>query len=120
MGMHKLWPNRGSFKGVDIMEPSLATVKTRFWSKVENTEPGTCWLWTGATTRGYGYVKNEGRATYAHIVSYQWANGLVPEGLELDHLCRASLCVNPEHLEAVTHKVNLQRGRSFNRERIAC
>ncbi|MEE8234211.1 MAG: HNH endonuclease signature motif containing protein [Gammaproteobacteria bacterium] len=46
----------------------------------------------------------------AHRVSYEMENGLVPKGLELDHLCRVRNCVNPQHVEPVTHKENCQRG----------
>jgi hypothetical protein len=38
--------------------------------------------------------------------------GEIPEGLELDHLCRNTLCVNPDHLEPVTHAENIQRGHA--------
>jgi hypothetical protein len=46
----------------------------------------------------------------AHRLSYEWLVGPVPEGMELDHLCRVRHCVNPSHLEVVTHSVNVIRG----------
>jgi hypothetical protein len=49
------------------------------------------------------------RATYAHRVSYEWARGPIPDGLEIDHLCQVPLCVNPDHLEVVTRAVNAKR-----------
>lgn len=78
-----------------------------FWEQVEKTK--SCWLWKGATTNGYGYLSVGGKMRYAHRVAYQDAKGDIPPGLELDHLCRVKNCVNPDHLEAVSHKVNMLR-----------
>lgn len=72
-----------------------------------------CWLFTGRTTKGYGVISIKGRETYVHRYVYEQMRGPIPEGLELDHLCRVPRCVNPQHLEAVTHKVNCLRGESF-------
>lgn len=73
-------------------------------------EPNSgCWLWTGAATdRGYGrvWVHAAQRAIPAYRALYELENGPVPDGLELDHLCRVPACVNPAHLEPVTHKEN--------------
>lgn len=72
--------------------------------------PSGCWVWQGAKTHTkiliYGAFK---RNILAHRYSYEFYKGPIPEGLELDHLCRNTLCVNPEHLEAVTHKENMHR-----------
>jgi len=51
----------------------------------------------------------EGRYIDAHRLSYRLHKGEIPQGLELDHLCKAKSCVNPDHLEAVTHKENMRR-----------
>lgn len=69
-------------------------------------EQDGCWIWTGALTYGYGVVRWMDRIYRTHRVIY----GPVPEGLQLDHLCRNRACCNPAHLEAVTHKVNSLRG----------
>jgi HNH endonuclease len=83
----------------------------RFWSKVDTS--GACWLWTGQKTRlGYGYVKWRQRSMLPHRVAYQLLVGPIPDGLELDHLCRNRLCVNPNHLEPVDHRSNILRGES--------
>jgi HNH endonuclease len=66
-----------------------------------------CWLWTGPLDdNGYG----RHGAPLAHRVIYELKIGPVPDGTELDHLCRNPRCVNPEHLEPVTHAENVRRG----------
>jgi HNH endonuclease len=81
-------------------------VQERFWEKVEQGEG--CWLWTGAIDRGYGQFVWNGRKR-AHRVAYELIIGPIPEGLELDHLCRNKSCVRPEHLEPVTKAENIRR-----------
>lgn len=69
-----------------------------------------CWEWTGAkTASGYGKVLTFRSIRAAHRVLYELLVGPVPEGLELDHLCRNAGCVNPGHLEPVTHQENIMR-----------
>lgn len=83
-----------------------------FWSKVDAS--GDCWEWTGGTGKGYGRAKNRsGLSKQAHRVAYELLVGPVPEGLQIDHLCRNRTCVNPDHLEVVTSRVNTRRGFSF-------
>lgn len=69
----------------------------------------TCWLWSGALT-GRGYGKFGSPARSAHRYMYELFRGPIPDELEIDHLCRVHRCVNPDHLEAVPHKVNVERG----------
>jgi hypothetical protein len=87
----------------------------RFWSKVDRSGGDeSCWLWTASTTpAGYGQFRVGAAPQYAHRLSWVAANGPVPDGLELDHLCRVRRCVNPRHLEPVTTKENSLRGQSF-------
>jgi hypothetical protein len=75
------------------------------------TETG-CWLWTGSEKGhgGYGGFKYKNKTLRAHRVSYELHVGPIPPGLTLDHLCRVRFCVNPKHLEPVTHKENSLRG----------
>ena len=87
----------------------------RFWRKVKWL-PNLCWEWTGAIGggggTGYGQTWWEGRVVLAHRVSYQVFIGPLHVGLEIDHLCRNSRCVNPLHLEEVTHVENVRRGEA--------
>ena len=86
------------------------TEHERFWSKVESGDNG-CWIWSSAITQaGYGQFHYKSRTVYAHRFAYEQIYGGIQEGMDIDHLCRNTKCVNPRHLEAVTHKVNLQRG----------
>lgn len=90
------------------------TREERFWAKVDRS--GDCWRWTGALARGgYGFAvvgsrDDPQRYRNAHRFAYELSVGPIPEGLELDHLCRNRRCVNPAHLEPVTHSENMRRG----------
>src|SRR6185295_7523557 len=76
-------------------------------------EPNTgCWIWLGSTSRGYGMLKVGNQNLYAHRASYSLHCGAIPAGLTIDHLCRNTWCINPKHLDAVTHSVNVLRGTS--------
>jgi HNH endonuclease len=73
--------------------------------------PNGCHIWTAATNpKGYGIFKVDGRSVLAHRFAKRHRGGTVPAGLELDHLCRVRRCVNPAHLEMVTHAENVRRG----------
>lgn len=83
----------------------------RFLAKVNKLDSG-CWEWIGAKWRGYGKF-NLGHkigTMQAHRFSYQQFKAPLTSGLVLDHLCKNTACVNPDHLEEVTQAVNLKRG----------
>lgn len=85
---------------------------------------GECWEWTGyIKPNGYGEVQFRKivlgqRRWYAHRLSYVLFKGNIDPTKEIDHLCRNRKCVNPEHLESVTHKENLFRGNTLVRSRM--
>ncbi len=92
-----------------------------FFARVDAT--GDCWIWTGhRQPEGYGHVRFEGRDQGAHRVAYRLLVGEIPDGYQLDHLCRVPACVNPDHLEPVTLTENLRRGfqRAEMRHRTKC
>lgn len=68
-----------------------------------------CRIWVGATDRGYGRISVGGVVMRVHRVVWESVNGPVPDGMELDHICRIRACCNPDHLEAVTHSENVRR-----------
>lgn len=86
----------------------------RFWYRVNKDGPNGCWVWTGTRLQrgGYGVLLIKGKSTRAHRYAYQLLRGPIPDGLQIDHLCRNRLCVNPDHLEAVTLVTNVLRGNS--------
>lgn len=103
---------RFSIGGFSAGRTIMKTEAQRFWSKVSISENG-CWEWTGAKFgTGYGLftVEKGTKSIRAHRWSY--ANSIKPltPGLVLDHLCRNRGCVNPLHLEEVTHRENIKRG----------
>lgn len=100
-------------------EPFTAGLTPRriegFWAKVQKTD--TCWNWTGNLNHlGYGRVwtTNRDRADrrgvgpMAHRVSWELANGPIPDGLLIDHICHNTACVNPDHLRPVNNKQNME------------
>jgi hypothetical protein len=115
-------------KGVKKGEPfrfiaghvAMRDVADRFWEKVrQGHAPDECWPWTAGTSgsrAAYGVLafKVKGRTIhkYAHRIAYELEIGPIPEGLEIDHLCRNPICVNPAHLEPVTHRENVLRGEA--------
>ncbi|MEU6397826.1 HNH endonuclease signature motif containing protein [Streptomyces cinnamoneus] len=90
---------------------AVKPIEERLFSKVDAT--GICWLWTGAINRGgYGAISKGRRegAAIVHRVVWELLVGPIPNGADLDHLCRVRACCNPDHLEPVTRVTNVARG----------
>jgi hypothetical protein len=87
--------------------------KTRLEAKIPEDRTG-CWLWSGSLTKaGYGLMRTgPGKRDYVHRLAYRLFVGEIPDGLQLDHLCRHRACFNPRHLEPVTSRDNFLRGNS--------
>lgn len=106
------------------MARPITSAILRLWSHVDKNGPvmpgmtTPCWVFTGADNgKGYGVISRGGRGNglqYVHIVAWEDVNGLVPDGRELDHLCRLRACCRPDHLEAVTSVVNNARSNSLS------
>jgi hypothetical protein len=94
-----------------------AHVITRILERVHIDTRG-CWLYEGHLTlgsSGYGLIGVDRTNKVTHRLMYEELVGPVPEGLELDHLCCVTRCVNPDHLEPVTHAENCRRREQAKR-----
>lgn len=105
---YRRWLRHGDpLGGSTFRTCSTTPPEERFWPKVDKS--GDCWVWTaGMFPDGYGSFRYNGVMTGSHRVSYEWAYGPIPEGMQVDHQCRNRKCVRPEHLRLVTHTENRQ------------
>jgi len=88
----------------------------RFENLYEENPETACWEWTACKNEdGYGLFFNGETIVRAHVWGYEYHRDEVPREMELDHLCRSRSCVNPRHLEIVTHKENMFRARDKSR-----
>lgn len=127
--------SRGWVRGEPLRFIQYHHLRTRWpgYTEVDQGYSSLCWAWNGALADGYGAVnrKKHGEAK-AHILFYVRAYGPIPDGLELDHLCHDSAtcqggsecphrrCVNPDHLEPVTHAENMRRSTNRRPKRTHC
>jgi hypothetical protein len=104
-------------QGAALMSPKdsrRGADQKRLLQRVNKDAPGGCWLWTASLCHnGYGRFYWNGKQGRAHRAAYELSVGPIPDGLEIDHLCSVRACVNPDHLEAVTGRVNLLRARGL-------
>lgn len=106
----RLQPTRLHRFGPKALSPDERIAAWR--ARSPSNEKG-CWLWMGSRSKGgYGRVKAYARKYMIHRFTYEFVNGLIPDGLQIDHLCRVRNCFNPAHLEAVTPSENVKRGDS--------
>ncbi len=97
------------------MSLAIPTIE-RFEPKYMLVQDSGCWIWTAALNAGgYGLIGHNKRSYLAHRFAYEHFIGPIPKGLQIDHLCRTRCCVNPDHLEPVTPKVNTRRGAKANK-----
>jgi len=106
-------------RGPDLKQRKRRTMRPiaeRFEEKVDRS--GACHLWTASTQTSNGgqygqftimIAMNKRKNAFAHRVAWELENGEIPEGMQVDHLCRNTLCVNVEHLEVVTPSINQKR-----------
>jgi hypothetical protein len=88
----------------------LHTPIERFLKYIEVNNDG-CWDWTGGTNEKYGIFRFDNKKLgEAHRFSYEFFKDIIPEGLEIHHLCNNHKCVNPEHLEIISHLENIKKG----------
>ncbi len=98
---------------MNFLDPRLPD---RFWDKVIPEPNSGCWLWIASTSFGYGaFGMGRNVVWRSHRLAYSALVGPIPDGLDLDHLCRTRSCCNPAHLEPVTRGENVRRGLKFNR-----
>lgn len=85
----------------------------RLMERIKQDPLTGCWDWQGRPNYegGYGRMSLHGKQYFAHRLSYELHVGSIPDGMEIDHLCRNRMCVNPSHLEVVTGRVNTYRGQ---------
>ncbi len=92
----------------------------RILSRVERVTESGCWIYMGSLDgTGYGRIQKRKRSYATHRVTYEHFKGQIPDGLQIDHLCRVRCCCNPDHLEAVTGQVNVLRGQTVPARRAA-
>lgn len=110
-------------RGDPLIDPTPRTgtkrpvpIQTRFWSKVDLTDPDGCWLWNGARRHDYGEVWRDGKRIYAHRAAFELVHGPLEPGQVVRHHCDTPLCVRPDHLASGTQADNIAdmnaRGRA--------
>lgn len=90
--------------------PRWLSPEERFWQNVAPCPMSGCWLWTGSRQggahSGYGRFTIAHKEHYAHRYSWELANGSIPDGLDILHICDLEVCVNPAHMRLGTRSDN--------------
>ncbi len=94
------------------------TTMERFESFVVPEPNSGCWLWLGAVSGSsknkYAQFWSGEKVVHGHRWIYEKLYGIIGPGLEIDHKCRITCCVNPDHLRAITHRENVLCGTAFS------
>lgn len=103
----------GDLDGLPVARPAdpawFPQLDARIQSRI-SVQDGRCWIWSGSRgSAGYGQVNRGGRKQLAHRYMYNRFVGEIPADLECDHLCWVRACVNPNHIDLVTHRTNKRR-----------
>lgn len=112
MTLSRISKEQGLCNGDNHTDTCRSVMINRMVDKLKFSEEG-CWHWQASDNgSGYGIIWLHGRRRIAHRLFYQLLNGTIPDCLVVDHLCRNRRCLNPEHLEPVMPKENIQRGET--------
>jgi len=106
--------NRQFWRSPNPLSVDDREVIQRLLSKT--TRDKGCWIYTGHCTKrgGYGQIRVHGKTLYAHRVSFAFFISDIPEGMTIDHICKRTNCVNPDHLRILDYKEN--SGRIYHQE----
>jgi len=95
-----------------VITPTRRSI-SRFLTHIQTSKNG-CWIWIGSKDScGYGLFQADRKRIRAHRFIYKYYNGDIPSNLEINHICGNPSCVNPAHLEAVTHRENILSGKGI-------
>lgn len=106
------------------MVKNIEAIKLRIMRRIDKDQKPGCWIWIGARNgNGYGTIKVRCISMLAHRISYEVFRGPIDRGRVVDHLCRVPACVNPDHLDVTTQRVNNLRSfnvSAFNARKVRC
>lgn len=111
-----------SVKAIPQIPTTMTSDAQRYiLSRCREDNTSGCWLWVKSVgSHGYGNACINGRAGTAHRYAFEAFKGNIPDGFEVDHLCKNRRCVNPEHLEAVPKALNIRRQHSGSEDLALC
>lgn len=109
---YKRWQVKGDPLAVPFFYPGKP--EESFAERTER-DPSGCLLWTGALTDGYGYMSVHGAVKRVHRYAWERANGPIPEGMVVDHLCHNRACAEVAHLRVATAKQNAENRKGAMR-----